>query len=147
MAAYKKQYKAANRENILERQRAYDVVKNAERREYFAKRYLAKKAHIDEINRLYRQQHPHKHAAKETKRRLAKANRTPSWATVDDAWMIEQAYELAALRTAMFGFDWHVDHVVPLQGKNVSGFHVPTNLQVIPARMNYIKSNRFEVAS
>lgn len=145
MAAYKKQYKAANRETVLEKQRTYDAVKNVERRGYFAKRYLSKKAHINELSRLYRQQNPHKHAAKEKKRRLAKVHRTPSWVTVDDAWMIEQAYELAALRTSMFGFVWHVDHVVPLQGKNVSGLHVPTNLQVIPAQMNYVKSNRFEV--
>ena len=67
------------------------------------------------------------------KRRLAKINRTPTWLTPDDHWMIEQAYELAAIRTKMFGFFWHVDHIIPLQGKTVSGLHVPTNLQVIPA--------------
>jgi len=146
VASYKKQYNEANRETILSRQRAYDAIKNVERREYFAQRYLASKSQINESNRLYRQQNPHKHAAKEARRRLAKAHRTPSWVTVEDTWMIKQAYELAALRTAMFGFEWHVDHILPLQGKTVSGFHVPNNLQVIPARMNYVKANRFEVA-
>lgn len=76
------------------------------------------------------------------KRRLAKINRTPTWLTPDDHWMIEQAYELAAIRTKMFGFFWHVDHIIPLQGKTVSGLHVPTNLQVIPAVENIRKGNR-----
>jgi len=76
------------------------------------------------------------------KRRLAKINRTPIWLTVDDHWMIEQAYELATLRTKMFGFQWHVDHIIPLQGKTVSGLHVPLNLQVIPGIENIRKGNR-----
>jgi hypothetical protein len=76
------------------------------------------------------------------KRRLAKINRTPAWLTADEHWMIQQAYELASLRTKMFGFSWHVDHVLPLQGKTVSGFHMPLNLQVIPAVDNVRKGNR-----
>ena len=76
------------------------------------------------------------------RRRLAKINRTPAWLTPDDHWIIEQAYELAAMRTKMFGFSWHVDHTLPLQGKTVSGLHVPTNLQVIPAVENIRKGNR-----
>jgi len=75
-------------------------------------------------------------------RRAAKRNRTPLWLTVDDHWMIEQAYELAQIRTKMFGFDWHVDHIIPLQGKTVSGLHVPWNLQVIPGVENVRKGNR-----
>ena len=61
--------------------------------------------------------------------------------------MIEQAYELAALRTKMLGVAFEVDHILPLQGKLVSGLHVPENLQVIPATLNRAKSNSFEVAS
>jgi hypothetical protein len=76
------------------------------------------------------------------KRAASKKQKTPGWLTPDDYWMIEQAYELAALRTKIFGFDWHVDHVLPLQGKTVSGLHVPTNLQVIPWRENLSKGNR-----
>ena len=81
------------------------------------------------------------------KRRLAKIKRTPVWLSSDDHWMIEQAYELAALRTKMFGFSWHVDHILPLQGKTVSGLHTPYNLQVIPGIENVWKSNSFEVVT
>jgi hypothetical protein len=80
------------------------------------------------------------------KRLTGKLQRTPIWNTEEDMWMIEQAYELAALRTKMFGFVWHVDHIIPLQGKLVSGLHVPTNLQVVPALHNLAKGNRFAVA-
>lgn len=73
----------------------------------------------------------------------AKKKRTPIWLTDDDHWLIEQAYELAQIRSEMFGFPWHVDHVVPLRGKDVSGLHVPWNLQVIPGKENISKSNRF----
>ena len=76
------------------------------------------------------------------KREAAKLLRTPKWLSEDDLWMIEQAYELAALRTKMFGFSWHVDHVLPLQGKTVSGLHVPINLQVIIGIENVRKGNR-----
>lgn len=88
---------------------------------------------------------PHKRSAIETRRRVAKMQRTPTWLTADEHWMVEQAYELAALRTRMFGFSWHVDHIVPLQGKLVSGLHTPYNLQVIPGRDNLRKNNRYEV--
>ena len=79
-------------------------------------------------------------------RQLSKIQRTPAWLTVDEHWMIEQAYELAILRSKMFGFPWHVDHVLPLRGKTVSGLHTPYNLQVILGSENCRKGNRVAVA-
>jgi hypothetical protein len=70
--------------------------------------------------------------------------RVPVWLSEDDRWMIAQVYELAELRTKMLGFPWHVDHVVPLNGKRVSGLHVPQNLQVIPGVDNLRKGVSFE---
>jgi hypothetical protein len=77
------------------------------------------------------------------KRRAARLQRTPAWLSEDEAWMISQAYELAALRAKLFGFPWHVDHVIPLQGKLVSGLHTPYNLQVIPGAENLRKHCKF----
>lgn len=77
------------------------------------------------------------------RRRASKMKRTPAWLTDEDFWMIEQAYEIAKIRTKVFGFAWHVDHVIPLQGKTVSGLHVPNNLQVIPWLDNVVKANKY----
>jgi len=96
--------------------------------------------------RVYRQANKGKINRHTAARKAAYIQRTPVWLTQEDHWMIEQAYELAALRTTMFGFAWHVDHVLPLRGKKVSGLHTPYNLQVIPAVENLRKSNRMELA-
>lgn len=97
------------------------------------------------VNREWNKQNKPKKAALESKRRAALLQRTPKWLSEDDLWMLEQAYELAALRTSMLGFPWHVDHVIPLQGRRVSGLHVPTNIQVIPATENVRKHNKYAV--
>lgn len=81
----------------------------------------------------------HKTLARTRKRQAAKIQRTPAWLTKDDIWMMQEAYELAIKRSKLFGFQWDVDHILPLQGKVVSGLHVPLNLQVIPAIENYRK--------
>jgi hypothetical protein len=74
-------------------------------------------------------------------RRAAMRKRTPKWLDIVDHAEIEFTYiYCAALRSC--GLDYHVDHIIPLQGKAVSGLHVPYNLQVIPAEVNLKKGNR-----
>jgi hypothetical protein len=71
---------------------------------------------------------------------LAKANRVPLWA---DKNKIKELYKKAVLKSIETGIQWHVDHIVPLRGKLVSGLHVPENLRVIPGIENVKKANRY----
>jgi 5-methylcytosine-specific restriction endonuclease McrA len=81
------------------------------------------------------------------KRQADKDNRTPSWLTRADHTAIVATYQKAALLRAETGQDWHVDHVIPLRGRTVSGLHVPSNLQIILGEENLRKSNRYEEAA
>ena len=107
--------------------------------------YLENKEAIQAKNKKYIQLNKDKILAKTRKRQVAKLNRTPKWVNAEELWLIEEAYALARLRTEMTGIYWHVDHIIPLQGKLVSGLHTISNLQVIPALLNYKKNNRYEV--
>ena len=74
-------------------------------------------------------------------RQAAKLKRTPSWLSEDDTDYMKCLYQLSAMLSKHGNEKWHVDHIIPLQGTIVSGFHVPSNLQVIPAKDNIRKSN------
>lgn len=71
--------------------------------------------------------------------RKAKEQYTSKWANRE---IVKALYAVAkAWRVA--GIDVHVDHVLPLHGKYVSGLHNEHNLELVPARTNLKKSNCF----
>lgn len=72
-------------------------------------------------------------------RRAAKLLRAVSWA---DRGAIAAIYAQAAEMTRATGVQHKVDHVIPLRGRNVSGLHVETNLQILTKRDNARKSNK-----
>ena len=96
------------------------------------------------IHRAYERTIPRwKKRAKDMARKAAKDNRTPSWLTDKHKEQIKDYYWLAKDLERINGEPYHVDHIVPLRGKDISGLHVPWNLQVLPAKINMSKGNRY----
>jgi hypothetical protein len=90
----------------------------------------------------YRKNKPEKFTALNAKRRAAKLNATPRWLTKEHLQEIEELFLCAKMFKLYTGEEYHVDHIIPLQGKKVCGLHVPWNLQVISAKENLTKSNK-----
>lgn len=84
-----------------------------------------------------------KATAKSAKYRASRLNRTPNWLTEQDLKLIDAKYAIAKWLSAIVGIEYEVDHIVPLQGKYVSGLHAPNNLAIIHRVKNREKGNRY----
>lgn len=87
-----------------------------------------------EYSNRWKKSHPEYSAAA----REAIARALPSWLSCDHLMDIRNIY----LQARGLGPNYHVDHIVPLRGKNVSGLHVPWNLRIIRASDNLKKGNK-----
>jgi hypothetical protein len=90
--------------------------------------------------RKWRLNNPDKNAAKEAKRRAQLLKAIPKWADLEK---IAEIYRKARNESARLGVEVVVDHIVPLQGRNVCGLHYEGNLQLLTKRENLSKGNRF----
>lgn len=120
-----------------------DKVRKANR-EYMA-RFRAEnpelaRARVRACQPSYYQRNKAKYVAHGAAYDAAKAKRTPAWA---DLKKIERVYEEARAMTLMMDEPWHVDHVIPLRGRTVSGLHVHNNLQILPGVENVRKNNQY----
>ena len=113
-----------NKDKVIENKKRY-------RKKYKDKEKIAKK--------LWAQNNKARRTAAQSRREAAKKQRTPTWANEQD---ILSWYEVAEVLSRS-GVKFHVDHVVPLQGKIVSGFHVENNMQILPAYINISKNNQW----
>jgi hypothetical protein len=134
-ASYGKAYRETRGEDLLakkrEYQRAWIAANKEEKRRRDAEYERSKREQNDAAFLAYC-------TARSQKRRAAKIQATPTWMDKD---VISGMYKLAQVfrRT---GMDVHVDHIVPLQSKIVSGLHTHDNLQLMVGTMNRSKSNR-----
>lgn len=131
-----------NKEEVLRRTKAYGksnrhITRKASRDYYYKNRESSIQRKLQ-----WNKDNPEKanHAAAMYRARTKQA--TPSWLSEDQKAQILSVYAHAKECEMLSGDKYHVDHIVPLNGENVSGLHVPWNLQVLPADMNISKGNR-----
>lgn len=111
-----KKYYTENREAVIEAKKLWR--KNNSERDKESARIYAKRTHKAI-------------AARSAAYRARKLQATAQWANHD---IITKIYENCPT-------GYHVDHIIPLKGKNVCGLHVESNLQWLPANENKRKSN------
>lgn len=73
-----------------------------------------------------------------------KIKATPSWLTESDKESMLELYTICGMFKIYTGFEYHVDHIVPLCGKTICGLHVPWNLRVSTALDNLSKNNKLD---
>ena len=75
-------------------------------------------------------------------RRAALLQATPKWLSREQKNEIRALYELSGDLTEETGIEHHVDHIISLNYfENVSGLHVPWNLQVFSYKEHRNKTN------
>lgn len=105
-----------------------------------------KKNNREKINKQkaeYHKRNPHLYKEKKIKRKLKLKQSIPKWEKEWNQFALNEAYKLLKVRREQAGIEWDVDHMYPLKGETVCGFHCGDNIQVIPAEINNEKSNRF----
>lgn len=140
---YKRDWSEKNKEKVkLQKKQKYNLNVEAileNKRKYYLEnreKILANKREYSKLNRS-------KKNANEAKRHSRKNQRTPSWLTTEHLKQIEAFFWLSRDLYRITGEVYNVDHIVPLQGKNVCGLHVPWNLQVLPRDLNIKKGNKY----
>lgn len=145
------------RKEILEQKKAY-YKKNTEEKKQYNKLYQEKnreklasynrnlyqkqKAERLQSAKKYRKENSAKINALAMNRIARKKQATPKWMTKQDFADIAEFYKIAKELQWLSEEPLHVDHIIPLKGKNVCGLHIAANLQILPASMNIRKGNR-----
>jgi hypothetical protein len=138
-----KEWYERNKELTKERARTWALA-NPEKRQAIHRKN--RDSHLEQhnaTNREWNKNNKPLKAALQAKRKSVILQRTPKWDA--DAHLIVAKYQVAAMLSRETGEPYHVDHIIPLQGKYVSGLHVFSNLRVIPGSDNVKKSNKYTV--
>jgi hypothetical protein len=111
------------------------------RNEYRSKYYQENKEKEGAANAEWSKNNLHKKREYRAKRRAIILKATPLWANHTE---IKNMYAEADFLSKVTGIKYEVDHIIPLQGKNVCGFHAHNNLQIIKMSDNRKKAVKHE---
>ena len=129
---YNKEFYKAHVEKMYAKNKAYREA-NREKVYAYNKKYKENNPEkIKDWQKKYRENNRGVFTAIQAKRRAINLQATPAWINLE---AIKEIYTRCPK-------GYHVDHIVPLQGKNVCGFHVENNLQYLKAEENIRKGNR-----
>lgn len=130
-----------NRHHHLEARRQY-YLKNKEK---ISERSKAYKFHSTEKGKAYKKAWNDRNRGKialyGASRRRTIMQATPKWLSAIQHAQMQEFYDIAVAKSVQTNIPHHVDHIVPLLHKMVSGLHVPWNLRVVPASDNCSKRN------
>lgn len=148
-----KEWQAANKEKVKGYVRASCKKAYDENPEKFKKKSLARRAADREksrkiVSKSYKKIYDSRRERERARLNAASAARRrlpPSWLGAIFIAQIQEFYDVAKAVTMQTGVMHDVDHIVPLNGKTVSGLHVPWNMQIISASENCAKGARMTV--
>lgn len=90
------------------------------------------------------QKNPAKVKLRSAGRREIIRRATPSWVSSEQWDEMNEFYARSRECRMLTGDLYHVDHIVPIKGKNVCGLNVPWNLQILPQDINGSKGTKYE---
>jgi hypothetical protein len=131
--------RAKNPEKVAQRKKQHRISNQAKVKAARKLAYEANKESELLSARKYKKANPHVVREIMATRMAKKKNATPAWV---DRKKIRELHADAAEFTALTGYAWHVDHIVPLKSDQVCGLHWHGNMQVISGSENQSKSNR-----
>jgi hypothetical protein len=120
----KREYYERNKESVKARAQA----RPAEEKHHHRKKHKAANPEL------------YKELTNVRRRRFRQA--TPKWLTPEQKLEMRLKYRLAIELSRRLGVPYAVDHIIPLQGEEVCGLHVPWNIEVITQEENLKKSNK-----
>jgi len=137
LIAKQKQWAIINRDYVIAKSRQKYLNNIDKERARTRKKYWLYPEKVKATNLAWVKSNPEKFKAlmktRNAKRRLVVKQQCPKWA---DKEKIKEIY-----MNRPEGY--HVDHIIPLRGKLVSGLHIPDNLQYLTISENSRKNNKF----
>ena len=114
-----KRYKENNIERVIEIGKAY---------------YRKNKETLNKSTAIWKRNNKDKVNATGAKRRAKQKQAIPLWFEEQE---VKHIYKIAKEKNLV------VDHIIPLNNKEVCGLHTQDNLRCIPEHLNLVKSNRY----